>query len=323
MQEGRPERAVEGERMQSFGGFILTRAARAALTIWLVVSVVFIILRLSGDPVTLLLSENATPDQIEALRVRLGLDAPIFVQYGRYWASLVQGDFGQSLRQRQPALGLVFERMPATLQLAAAAFGLAAVIGLPIGILAALLRGTFWDRLAMALISILQSGPAFFIGIILILVFSVRLGLLPSSGRSNGLKSLILPAVTLSGFTMASMARLARSTLLDVLRVDYIRTARAKGLKESTILLRHALRNAALPLITVMGLELGGLLTGAVITETVFAWPGVGRLAVTAVSSRDYPVVQASVLFIATIFILINFLIDCSYALIDPRVRGA
>ena len=308
--------------MPSFGRFLVARGVRAALTIWLVVSAVFIILRLSGDPVTLLLSENATPDQIEALRARLGLDAPIIVQYARYWSSLLQGDFGDSLRQRQPALGLVFERMPATLQLAAAAFGLAAVVGLALGTFAALLRGTIWDRLAMSLISVLQSGPAFFVGIVLILIFGVRLGWLPSSGRGDA-KSLILPAVTLSGFTMASLARLARSALLDVLRLDYIRTARAKGLGERAILLRHALRNAALPLITMMGLELGGLVTGAVITETVFAWPGVGRLAVGAVSTRDYPVVQASVLFIAAIFVLVNFLVDCSYALIDPRVGGA
>ncbi len=300
----------------------MTRGIRAALTIWLVVSVVFIILRLSGDPVVLLLSENATPDQVEALRERLGLDAPIIVQYARFWANLVRGDFGDSLRQRQPALGLVFERMPATLQLAAAAFGLAAIVGLALGTFAALLRGSIWDRLAMSLISVLQSGPAFFVGIVLILFFSVRLGWLPSSGRGDA-KSLILPAVTLSGFTMASLARLARSALLDVLRLDYIRTARAKGLGERAILLRHALRNAALPLITVMGLELGGLVTGAVITETVFAWPGVGRLAVGAVSTRDYPVVQASVLLTAAVFVVVNFLVDCSYALIDPRVRGA
>ncbi len=235
---------------------------------------------------------------------------------------MAQGDLGQSLRQRQPALALVLERFPATLQLAAAAFGLAAILGLAIGILAALTRGTAWDRLAMGLISVLQSGPAFFVGIVLILVFSVRLGWLPTSGRGDW-KHLILPAVTLSGFTMASLARLARSALLDVLRLDFIRTARAKGLNERTVILQHALRNAALPLITVMGLELGGLLTGAVITETVFAWPGIGRLAVNAVSTRDYPLVQASVVFIALVFIGINFLIDCSYGLIDPRVRNS
>jgi ABC-type dipeptide/oligopeptide/nickel transport system permease component len=290
------------------------------LTLWIVVSVVFVILRLSGDPVVLLLSESASEDQIDALRGRLGLDASLPVQYARYWGSVAQGDLGQSLRQREPALRLVLERFPATLQLAAAAFGLAAIIGLAVGIFTALMRGTAWDRLAMGLTSVLQSGPAFFVGIVLILVFSVRLGWLPTSGR-GGPQSLILPAITLSGFTMASLARLARSALLDVLRLDYVRTARAKGLTERHVVLRHALRNAALPLITMMGLELGGLLTGAVITETVFAWPGIGRLAVNAVSTRDYPLVQASVIFIALVFIGINFVIDCSYALIDPRVR--
>ena len=308
--------------MESFGGIVVQRAVRAALTLWIVVSVVFVILRLSGDPVALLLSENASEDQIVALRERLGLNASLAEQYGRYWLNVARGDLGDSLRQREPALKLVLERFPATLQLSAAAFGLAAIIGLAVGIFAALARGTAWDRLAMALTSVLQSGPAFFVGIVLILVFSVRLGWLPTSGRGDW-KNLILPAVTLSGFTMASLARLARSALLDVLRLDYIRTARAKGLNERAVVLRHALRNTALPLITVMGLELGGLLTGAVITETVFAWPGIGRLAVNAVSTRDYPVVQASVIFIALVFIGINFLIDCSYALIDPRVRNA
>lgn len=308
--------------MESLGGIVVRRAARAALTLWIVVSVVFVILRLSGDPVALLLSENASEDQIIALRERLGLNASLAEQYVRYWGSVAQGDLGDSLRQREPALTLVLQRFPATLQLAAAAFGLAALLGLAVGIFAALARGTVWDRLVMGLTSVLQSGPAFFVGIVLILVFSVRLGWLPTSGR-GGWKHLILPAVTLSGFTMASLARLARSALLDVLRLDYIRTARAKGLTERVVVLRHALRNTALPLITVMGLELGGLLTGAVITETVFAWPGIGRLAVNAVSTRDYPLVQAAVIFIAIVFIGINFLIDCSYALIDPRVRAA
>jgi len=307
--------------VQSAGRVILQRIVRAVLTLWLVVSVVFFILHFSGDPVALLLSDTATPAQIEALRAQLGLDQPLPIQYAKYLGSLVRGDFGNSLRQRQPAMHLVLARFPATLQLAAAAFLLAAVVGLGMGILAAVYRGRVWDRVAMVFTSIIQSGPPFFIGILLILIFSVRLGWLPSSGRGS-FKQLILPAITLSGFTMASLTRLSRSALLDVFRNDYIRTARAKGLRESSILTRHALRNAALPLITVAGLELGGLLTGAVITETVFAWPGIGRLAVNSVGTRDYPVVQAAVLFIAAIFVLINFLIDCSYAMIDPRVRG-
>ncbi len=307
--------------MQSAGRVILQRVVRAGLTLWLVVSVVFFILRFSGDPVALLLSDTATPTQVEALRTQLGLDQPLPIQYTKDLGSLVRGDFGNSLRQRQPAMRLVLARFPATLQLAAASFLLAATVGMGMGVLAAVYRGRAWDRFAMIFTSIIQAGPAFFVGILLILIFSVRLGWLPSSGRGS-FKQLILPAITLSGFTMASLTRLSRSALLDVLRNDYIRTARAKGLRESSILTGHALRNAALPLITVAGLELGGLLTGAVITETVFAWPGIGRLAVDSVRTRDYPVVQAAVLFIATIFVLVNFLIDCSYAMIDPRVRG-
>jgi peptide/nickel transport system permease protein len=309
------------KRMQSPVGFVLQRAIRAALTLWIVVSAVFVILRLSGDPVVLLLSADAPPEQVEALRRNLRLDQPIPVQYARYFVNLAHGDLGASIRQRQPALRLIFERFPATLQLAASAFALATVVGLSVGILAALKRNTVIDRLAMGFTSVLQSGPAFFVGIILILIFSVRLGWLPSSGRGTP-KQLILPTITLSAFTMASLARLSRSALLDVLRNDYIRTARAKGLREATIVQRHALKNAALPLVTVMGLEIGGLVTGAVITETVFAWPGIGRLAVDAVSTRDYPVVQAVVLVIALVFVGVNFLVDCSYALLDPRVRG-
>jgi peptide/nickel transport system permease protein len=307
--------------MQSLAQFILQRAIRALLTLWIVVSAVFVILRLSGDPVALLLSPDAPPEQIEALRHEMRLNQPIPVQYAQYFANLAHGDLGTSIRQREPALRLVFDRFPATLELAAAAFVLATAVGLAVGILAALKRNTFVDRLAMGFTSVLQSGPAFFVGIILILIFSVRLGWLPSSGRGTP-KQLILPTITLSAFTMASLARLSRSALLDVLRNDYIRTARAKGLRESAIVRGHALRNAALPLVTVLGLEVGGLLTGAVITETVFAWPGIGRLAVDAVSNRDYPVVQAVVLVIALIFVCVNFVVDCSYTILDPRVRG-
>lgn len=307
--------------MQSPGRFVLQRMTRAILTLWLVVSAVFVILRLSGDPAALLLSQDAPPEQVNALRTQLGLDQSIPIQYIKYFANIAHGDLGNSIRQREPALRLLFERFPATLQLATAAFVLATTVGLSVGILAALTRGKIWDRLTMGLTSVIQSGPPFFVGIILILIFSVRLGWLPSSGRGT-FKQLILPAITLSGFTMASLARLSRSALLDVFRNDYIRTARAKGLSERAVIVGHALRNAALPLITVLGLEVAGLLTGAVITETVFAWPGIGRLAVEAVGTRDYPVVQAVVLVIAVIFVLVNFLVDCSYALIDPRVRG-
>jgi len=305
--------------MQSVGHFIVQRAIRALLTLWLVVTAVFVILRLSGDPIAALLGPDARPDQIAALQHDLGLDSPAPVQYVKYFANLARGDFGNSIQQRRPALGLVLDRFPATAQLALVAFAIAATIGLTLGVITALNRGSVVDRLALAVMSAFQAAPAFFVGILLILFLSVRFGWLPSSGRGTA-KQLGLPALTLSALTMASLARLTRSSLLDVLRNDFIRTARSKGLHERTVILSHALRNAALPLVTVMGLELGGLLTGAVITETVFAWPGVGRLALDAVRGRDYPVVQASVLFIAAVFVLINFLVDCSYALLDPRV---
>ncbi len=305
--------------MQSVGHFIVQRAIRALLTLWLVVTAVFVILRLSGDPIAALLGPDAPPDQIAALQHDLGLDSPAPVQYVKYFANLARGDFGNSIQQRRPALGLVLDRFPATAQLALVAFAIAATIGLTLGVITALNRGSVVDRLALAVMSAFQAAPAFFVGILLILFLSVRFGWLPSSGRGTA-KQLVLPALTLSALTMASLARLTRSSLLDVLRNDFIRTARSKGLHERTVILSHALRNAALPLVTVMGLELGGLLTGAVITETVFAWPGVGRLALDAVRGRDYPVVQASVLFIAAVFVLINFLVDCSYALLDPRV---
>ncbi len=299
---------------------LAARLGRAVLTIWLVVTVVFIILRLSGDPVRLLLPPNAEPARVEALRTELGLDQSIPVQYVRFWQQIARGNFGESLRFHQPAMDLVLERFPATIKLALTAFLIATVFGLLIGSTAAFTRGSVWDRSAMATMSVLQSAPSFFLGIMLILIFSVRLRWLPTSGY-GAFDQLILPAVTLSVLTMASLARMSRASLLEVLRADYIRTARAKGFGERVIWLRHALRNASLPIITVFGIELAELLTGAVIVETVFAWPGVGRLAVDAVSTRDYPVVQSAVLVIALIFIGINLLLDLSYPLLDPRIR--
>jgi len=302
------------------GRTLVSRFGRALLTIWLVVTVVFIILRLSGDPVRLLLPPNAEPARVEALRTELGLDQSIAMQYVRFWQQIGRGNFGESLRFHQPAMDLVLQRFPATIKLALTAFLIATVFGLLIGSTAAFTRGSAWDRSAMATMSVLQSAPSFFLGIMLILIFSVRLRWLPTSGYGT-FEQLILPAVTLSVLTMASLARMSRASLLEVLRADYIRTARAKGFGERVIWLRHALRNASLPIVTVFGIELAELLAGAVIVETVFAWPGVGRLAVDAVSTRDYPVVQSAVLLIALIFIGINFILDLSYPLLDPRIR--
>jgi peptide/nickel transport system permease protein len=306
--------------MASIGPMLLPRLGRAVLTMWLVVSAVFFFLRLSGDPVRILLPANAPVEKVEALRAELGLDQAIPVQYAKYVEQLWHGNFGESLRFHQSAMGLVLDRFPATIQLALAAFAIAAICGVTIGSLAAFCRGTAWDRSAMAVMSVFQSSPSFVLGITLILVFSVHLRWLPTSGYGS-LNQLILPAAALSTPTMASFARMTRSSLLDVLSADYIRTARAKGIGERAIWSRHALRNASLPVVTVLGLELGDLLTGAVIVETVFAWPGIGRLAVDAVSTRDYPVVQSAVLLIALVYIAINLLLDLAYPLLDPRVR--
>ncbi len=306
--------------MESLGRMLLSRLGRAMLTLWLVVTAVFVVLRSTGDPVRLLLPEDAPLEQVVALRQKLGLDRPIPVQYVRFWSRALSGDLGESIRFHQPATELVLARLWPTAQLGLIAFLLSVVSSVTLGVVTALSRGTAFDRVMMASLSLLQASPSFFIGIVLILFVSVRLGWLPSSG-SGSLRHLILPAVTVALITMASLARLVRSALLEVLRADYVRTARAKGLAEHAVVVRHALRNASLPVVTVLGLELAALLTGTVVVETVFAWPGIGRLAVEAVAVRDYPVVQAVVLVVTIVFVVINFAVDVSYILLDPRVR--
>lgn len=306
--------------MASIGPALLPRLGRAVLTMWLVITAVFVFLRLSGDPVRMLLPMNASQAQVEALRSDLGLDQPLATQYAKYAEQLWRGNFGESLRFHQPAMQLVLDRFPATIQLALVAFTIALCGGVSIGALAAYFRGTVWDRSVMAAMSVLQSAPSFVLAVALILVFSMSLRWLPTSGYGSP-SQFILPAIALSLPSMASFARMTRSALLDVLMADYIRTARAKGLRERVIAERHAFRNASMPIVTVLGLELADLLTGAVIVETVFAWPGVGRLAVDAVATRDYPVVQSAVLVIALVYIVMNFLLDLAYPLLDPRVR--
>ena len=306
--------------MGSVGHILVSRLGRAFVTLWLVLTVVFVVLRFSGDPVRLLLPSDASEAQVAALRSELGLDASIPVQYVRFAGQVARGNLGDSMRFNQPALDLVLSRFPATAALALVAFSIAAVLGLIIGSLAAAARNSVLDRLAMAAMSFLQAAPSFFLGIMLILLFSVRLGWFPTSGYGTP-ANLVLPGLTLSALTLGSIARLTRSSLLDILQADYVRTARAKGISERMVWVRHALRNAALPLSTMLGLELAGLLTGAVIVETVFAWPGIGRLALDSVAARDYPVVQAVVLLIAAIFVVINLLVDLSYLALDPRTR--
>lgn len=300
--------------------FFLRRSVRGVITLWGVVTAVFFVLRLSGDPVALLVPADAPIAYIEQVRHRLGFDRPLIVQYGIYLKQLLLGDFGESVRQQVPAVQLVLERLPKTLELAAVAFAIAIAVAIPLGLVSALRPNGVVDNVAVFVALIGQSTPTFFIGIVLILVFGLKLDLFPISG-TGGWQNLIMPAVTLAAFSMASIARLTRSAFLEVLRQDYIRVARAKGLRERAVVMRHAFKNAAIPIITITGLQLGSLLSGAIVTEQVFAWPGIGLLAINAIYNRDYPVVQAVVIFIAGMFVVLNLLTDLIYAWMDPRMR--
>ena len=300
--------------------YLVRRLGRALLALWGISTIVFGVMRLSGDPAVLLLPQEAIREDVQRLRHDLGLDEPLLVQYGRFLGHAVIGNFGESLRHKEPAMQLVREHLWATLELALAAFGIATVVAVPIGILAAVKSNRSYDHIVMSLALIGQSAPTFWIGIMLILGFGLGLRWLPIGGRGT-VWHLVLPAVTLGAFAMASIARLTRSAMLDVIRLDYITTARAKGLREGWVIWRHALKNAAIPVVTIMGLQFGTLLGGAVVTETVFAWPGIGRLAIQGIYNRDYPIVQASVFVAAAFFVVINFCIDLLYTLLDPRIR--
>jgi peptide/nickel transport system permease protein len=300
--------------------FTTRRLIRGILTLWLVVTLVFFGLRLSGDPVFLMLGDEASQEAVDALREQLGLTEPLPVQYIRYVQMIAGGDFGDSLRERRPVTDIVVERIPATAELALVALALAVVIGIPMGVYAALRRNSLVDRGLMALAFLGQSAPNFFVVIILILIFSMSLQLLPSSGRGTW-QHLLMPAFTLSTYGIASLARLSRSAMLEVLSHDYVRTARAKGLKDMTVLYRHVARNAAIPVVTVLGLQVGLAISGAIVVETVFAWPGMGRLIYTSVFNRDYPVIQLAVLVIALSVVVVNFVVDVAYGLLDPRIR--
>jgi len=300
--------------------YLLRRLFRALVTLLLVSTAVFSAVRVSGDPIVMLAGDNATPEDIQRLREQYGLAEPLPIQYLLFIRSLLVGDFGDSIRQSQPALGLALDRVPATVQLASASILLAILVALPVGVLAAIRRNSSWDRIIMAFALVGQSAPTFWIGLMLILIVSVQLGLLPTGGEGDW-RNLILPTITLASWSMAAIARLVRSAMLDVLREDYLRTARAKGLKETVVITRHALRNAAIPVITMIGLQMGALFGGSVVTETVFAWPGIGRLALQSIYWRDYPVVQAVVFLVAVSFVFINLMVDVVYIWLDPRIR--
>jgi peptide/nickel transport system permease protein len=282
--------------------------------------VVFLLIRVSGDPTQLLLAETATPEDRALFRKQHGLDRPLPIQYAQYIGNLLRGDLGRSLVDERPALGVVLQRLPATVELALAAMLIAVLVGVPVGIVSAVRRGSMLDRLAMLGALTGQSMATFWVGIILILIFSVQLRWFPVSGR-DGLAHLILPALTLSLYMMPLLARMTRSSMLEVWRQDFVRTARAKGLRESAVILRHSLRAALIPVVTVLGLQFGGALAGAIVTESVFAWPGVGTFVLDAIYKRDYPVVQAAVLVVATVYILTNLAVDLLYVVLDPRIR--
>lgn len=282
--------------------------------------VVFIILHLTGDPAALLMPMDATPEQVAQFRQEMGFNDPLIIQYWRFFKGTLRGDFGQSFRHNQPALSLVLERMPATIQLTLAALAIALIIAIPVGIISAIKRNSILDHIGMTGALLGQSTPVFWLGVMLILIFSVILQWFPSSGRGS-IENLVLPAITLGMYSMARTARMMRSSMLEVLGQEYMKTAKAKGLSPHMVILKHALKNASIPVVTIVGMELGTLLGGAVITETIFAWPGVGRLAVQAIYNRDYPVVQAAVFVLASIFVLVNLVVDIIYTYLDPRVK--
>jgi peptide/nickel transport system permease protein len=302
------------------GLYILRRALHGVVVLWGVSIVVFLLMHLSGDPAAVLLPLDTPPEDVAAFRHEMGLDRPFPVQYVYFLSRAVRGDFGYSYHYRIDALSLVLKRMPATLKLTAAALLVSLVPALPAGVVAAMRKGTLLDALVRAFVLVGQAVPGFWLAIVLIMVFAVGLRWLPVSG-SRGWQSLVLPAITAGSFSMATVTRLLRSSLLEVLEEDYIITARSKGLPPRTVIMRHALRNAAIPVVTVIGVQIGFLLGGAVIAEVVFAYPGMGRLAITAVGRRDVPVIQSFVTVTSVMVVLINLFMDILYSWLDPRIR--
>lgn len=299
---------------------LLTRLAQIPIVIVVVSFIVFIFLNASGDPVRMLLPIEASLEDVERMRAALGLDRPLLVRYGEFLLNALQGDFGMSLRARQPAIDVVLQALPATLELALTALLLATLISIPLGIAAAVKRNTGIDLFATVVSVLGQSMPVFWLGILLIMVFSVKLGWLPASGRGDW-TALILPGVALGWYMNALMSRMTRTAMLEVLNQPFIRTARAKGLPERMVVFKHAFGNARIPILTIWGLQAGAMLTGTVITETVFSWPGLGRASIYALQGRDYPVVLASIALFTVMFLVINLVVDLAYFALDPRIR--
>ncbi len=302
--------------------YLLSRIAQAVIATFGVLTLVFFVMHLSGDPTLLLVPEGATAEQTAQLRHALGFDRPLIVQYGAYLGQLARLDLGDSLVQRVPVTLILAARLPYTLALAAGALAVALIAGIPAGIAMATRRGTILERGLAAIVLAGQSLPTFWSGILMILFFGVTLRWLPTSG-ADGPASLVMPSIALGALAMSTFARMTRIAVLDELQRDYVQAARARGLSGSAIIVRHVLRNASIPLVTITALEIGNLLAGAVIVETVFAWPGIGQLAVQSIQARDFLVVQAIVLFVSVTYISLSLLADLAYALIDPRIRLA
>ncbi|HEX4223640.1 MAG TPA: ABC transporter permease [Pseudonocardiaceae bacterium] len=315
----RPRAAVGGSL--ALLRYLGLRLGQAVIALLGVVTAVFFALRLSGDPARLLAPQGATEAAIDQLRHTLGLDVPVWQQYLNFLAGLVHGNVGYSYVQHEPAMLLIAQRLPYTAQLATLALLLSAVFGVGAGMIMALARGRWGERVIMPIVLVGQAMPAFWTGILLILVFSVTFGLLPSTGY-NGPISLILPAITLASLSAATIARVTRGAVLEQLNRDYVRTARSKGAGTFRLIRRHLLRNVSIPILTVLALEIANLLGGSVVTELIFAWPGVGQLTIQSVSARDFPVVQAIVILASTAYILINLITDIAYGFIDPRVTA-
>ena len=299
--------------------YLARRLALTLLTVFLALSFMFGVLHMAGDPVLLLVPVDSSPEFIERMRVQWGFADPLWVQYGRFIGRAALGDFGDSLKYNMPAVALVMERLPATGLLTLASMVLAVALGVPLGFLSAVRNGRLADRLSTVGSVLGQSIPSFWLGLLLILMFSVTLGLLPTGGMGTA-KQLILPSLTLGLYSLGRVVKLTRSGVLDVLRADFVRTARAKGLREWVVLYRHVLKNAAIPIVTIIGLQMGGLIGGAIVVETIFAWPGLGRLIVQSIQFRDFPTALAAVFFTAVTVSLINLVVDVLYGFLNPRI---
>jgi len=300
--------------------YVLARLTQSGLVVLLSLTAVFGMVRLGGDPVLLFLPMDIQAKDVNEIRQRLGFNDPLAVQYSRFMAGALHGNFGESLRYRRDAFGLVLERLPATLLLAGSAIVLTLIVAIPLGVMTAVRRDTLVDHVGTLATVLGQATPGFWLGLMMIYLFAVQLRWLPTGGYGT-LAQLIMPSVVLAAFFSARVARLTRSAMLEVLGEEYIKTARAKGLGEGRVIAKHTLRNAAIPIVTLAGLEAGQLLGGAVITETIFAWPGLGRLTVQALLNRDFPVVMAAVSFTSVVYTLMNLAVDLAYGWLDPRVR--